>query len=202
MLIFGGIFLYGHSSSHKSICPMYRRHTTHQAFEIHHFPEGDPCNLSPELIKYTHGSFLFNEVPGKKWLVYQWKSIFSVIKYMIIMLFHWFFSLDFWILLFFHYFPRIFPHLSRFCNWCVFSERRIWHTCHGAAMELPPFGAASSWGAEKWWMVKHQGSLPKIAPENKPPERWVPETNSSHLKIGRAPKGKACIPTIHSQVLC
>ena len=29
----------------------------------------------------------------------------------------------------------------------------------------------------------------------------IPETNSSPLKIGRAPKGNDRIPTIHSQVL-
>ena len=28
----------------------------------------------------------------------------------------------------------------------------------------------------------------------------LPETNSSHLKIGRAPKGNHHIPTIHFQV--
>ncbi len=30
----------------------------------------------------------------------------------------------------------------------------------------------------------------------------LPETNSSPLKIGRAPKGKNRIPTIHFQLLC
>ena len=30
----------------------------------------------------------------------------------------------------------------------------------------------------------------------------LPKTNSLHLKIGRAPKGSDCIPTIHFQVLC
>ena len=38
--------------------------------------------------------------------------------------------------------------------------------------------------------------------QGRPQEVTLPETSSSPLKIGRAPKGKDRIPTIHFQGLC
>ncbi len=73
---------------------------------------------------------------------------------------------------------------------------------NGSKNQLPFIPWVFDWiqkmGSWRWWKPKTCGFVSKQSCNK---NLTLPETNSSPLKIGRNPIGKACIPTIHGQTV-